>query len=131
MSKEFLTLHVGLGTFKPVHVDDITQYDIHSEEIIIPQSIFATIADYKLGEKNIIPVGTTMVRTLESLPYTYILLYDDLILTDSQRNFRETLTQDITLDQAQKIITPPHNLPLLEGDEGGVFSLSTKLYIMP
>jgi S-adenosylmethionine:tRNA ribosyltransferase-isomerase len=125
ISKQFLTLHVGLGTFKPVHTEDITQYDIHSEQIIVPHDIFATIADYKLGEKNIIPVGTTMIRTLESLPYAYIFLQDNITLTPEQKQFRDIFTHYITPDQAANIIQESFV------SSAASYSFATSLYIYP
>jgi S-adenosylmethionine:tRNA-ribosyltransferase-isomerase (queuine synthetase) len=66
--KEYITLHVGLGTFKGIDTTDIRAYAIHSEAIEVPLGIFATIATLKQEEKRIVAVGTTACRTLESLP---------------------------------------------------------------
>ncbi len=52
----FVTLHVGIGTFRPVHTDDIRHYDIHEETIILSQELFATVARLKLAHKRIIAV---------------------------------------------------------------------------
>ena len=52
----FVTLHVGIGTFRPVHTDDIREYDIHEETIILSQELFATVARLKLAQKRIIAV---------------------------------------------------------------------------
>ena len=59
----FLTLHVGVGTFRPVQVDDITQHRMHSERFSINESTAAAIN----GAKSIIAVGTTTARVLETL----------------------------------------------------------------
>ena len=66
--KEYITLHVGLGTFKGIDVDDIRDYQIHEETIEIEQGIFEKIAAYKKNGQKLIAVGTTVCRTLESLP---------------------------------------------------------------
>ncbi|MEX1013237.1 MAG: tRNA preQ1(34) S-adenosylmethionine ribosyltransferase-isomerase QueA [Waddliaceae bacterium] len=61
----FLTLHVGLGTFKPVKVDDIRNHRMHKERYVItPESAFAINNHSK--ERRQIAVGTTCLRTLES-----------------------------------------------------------------
>jgi S-adenosylmethionine:tRNA ribosyltransferase-isomerase len=63
---EYVTLHVGLDTFKPVEVEDITQHPIHSEWATISSSAARRINDAKLAGGRIIAVGTTTVRTLET-----------------------------------------------------------------
>lgn len=45
--KEYITLHVGLGTFKGIDTTDIREYAIHSEVVEVPTEIFATIAELK------------------------------------------------------------------------------------
>lgn len=63
---EYLTLHVGLGTFRPVKVEDVTKHVMHSEHYIIDESTAQRLNDAKKKGKKIIAVGTTTVRTLES-----------------------------------------------------------------
>lgn len=59
-------LHIGLGTFLPVRVDDITQHKIHSERAALSAENARIINEAKLGGGRIIAVGTTSVRTLET-----------------------------------------------------------------
>jgi len=59
--KYFLTLHVGAGTFKPVEVEDIREHKMHSEFYEIPKDT-AKILD---SDKEIVAVGTTVIRTIE------------------------------------------------------------------
>ncbi len=63
---EELTLHVGAGTFQPVKTDDVSEHVMHTETIIVP---LKTIKHIREKSGNIIAVGTTSVRTLESLYY--------------------------------------------------------------
>jgi S-adenosylmethionine:tRNA ribosyltransferase-isomerase len=60
-----LTLHVGFGTFLPVRADDIRRHSMHSETFTISDESAAIIKAARTGEKKIIAVGTTCVRTLE------------------------------------------------------------------
>ena len=62
----FVTLHVGLGTFRPVKVDDITDHKMHSEHYFIPQKTADLINETKRNGGRVICVGTTSCRTLES-----------------------------------------------------------------
>ena len=56
MEINFTTLHVGLGTFKPVYEQDIRNHKIHRESIIIENLLFQQIYDRKIGNKNLIAV---------------------------------------------------------------------------
>jgi S-adenosylmethionine:tRNA ribosyltransferase-isomerase len=62
----FLTLHVGAGTFQPVRDDDITHHKMHSEHVIVTESLCSRINQCKAQGGRIIAVGTTVVRALES-----------------------------------------------------------------
>lgn len=61
-----VTLHVGLGTFRPVQVDDVLSHHMHSEAYEISKEAAERLNTYKKLGKRIIAVGTTSVRTLES-----------------------------------------------------------------
>ncbi len=62
----YVTLHVGLGTFRPVKEEDITDHDMHSEYCVIPQETADLINRTKAAGARVICVGTTSCRTLES-----------------------------------------------------------------
>ncbi len=64
---EYITLHVGLGTFAPVKTDDITKHKMHAEWVEVEGKLLASIAKAKKEGRRIIAVGTTSVRTLESI----------------------------------------------------------------
>ena len=72
--REEVTLHVGAGTFKPVKSETIEGHEMHTEYISVKRSTIANIQQ-KLG--HIIAVGTTSVRTLESLYYMGVILADN------------------------------------------------------
>ncbi|MGM0419899.1 MAG: tRNA preQ1(34) S-adenosylmethionine ribosyltransferase-isomerase QueA [Bacillota bacterium] len=62
----YLTLHVGLGTFRPVKVDDVEEHDMHSEYYEISAKTAKEISDTMKNGGRIVAVGTTSVRALES-----------------------------------------------------------------
>lgn len=62
----FVTLHVGLGTFRPVNVTDASEHKMHTEWYHISKETAASLNEAKQSGKRIIAVGTTSVRTLES-----------------------------------------------------------------
>ena len=61
-----LTLHVGLGTFNPVEVEDLSKHKMDSEELFINQSAVDIVNQAKLNKKKVCAVGTTVMRGLES-----------------------------------------------------------------
>lgn len=62
----YVTLHVGLGTFRPVKEEEITDHEMHSEYCVIPQETADIINETKRQGGRVICVGTTSCRTLES-----------------------------------------------------------------
>ncbi len=86
-----VTLHVGLGTFRPVKVDDVTQHHMHSEFYMVEEDQAKLINDTKAAGGRVICVGTTSCRTLESATdengilkagsgWTEIFIYPDINL---------------------------------------------------
>ena len=63
----YVTLHVGLGTFRPVKVDDITEHKMHSEHYFVSKDTADIINKTKAAGGRIICVGTTSCRTVESV----------------------------------------------------------------
>lgn len=63
---ETCTLHVGLGTFQPVTVDDLDDHPMHSEYFEVPRKLATAIARARERGKPVLAVGTTVVRSLES-----------------------------------------------------------------
>ena len=66
ISVSFVTLHVGLGTFRPVKEEDIEAHEMHSEFCMIPEETAQIVTDTKKNGGRVIAVGTTSCRTLES-----------------------------------------------------------------
>lgn len=67
----YITLHVGLGTFRPVAVEDVTKHKMHSEYYSMTKEVADTLNTAKKEGKRIIAVGTTTTRTLETIMTKY------------------------------------------------------------
>lgn len=75
----YVTLHVSLGTFRPVYEENIEEHHMHTEEYFVPKIVADKVNEAKLNSKKVICVGTTSVRSIESASYydedkkTYLL----------------------------------------------------------
>ena len=67
----YVTLHVGLGTFRPVKVDEITEHKMHSEHYVVTKQAADIINETKEKGGRVICVGTTSCRTIESVATKY------------------------------------------------------------
>lgn len=65
ISIEYLTLHVGLGTFLPIRSDNVEEHHMHSEWFHIPEQTIKAIEETKKNGHKVVAVGTTVTRTLE------------------------------------------------------------------
>ena len=63
----FVTLHVGLGTFRPVKVDDVEKHNMHSEFYMVSKEVAEKVNKAKDEGRRVVAVGTTSIRTLESV----------------------------------------------------------------
>lgn len=130
--REEVTLHIWLGTFQSVQTDDITKHDIHSERIVIDTGIFGRIAQHKRSQKEITATWTTVMRTLESLPFLRVALGDialgskdeNIVLTDADIAWRDQETQDISLQGTWTFI---HDIVVKDGH----IYFSTKIFLYP
>ena len=67
----YITLHVGLGTFRPVNVEDVTKHVMHSEYYSMDEEVAKKLNEAKEQKRRIIAVGTTTTRTLETIMTKY------------------------------------------------------------
>ncbi len=67
MKLVYLTLHVGLGTFRPVSVDNVDEHEMHSEFYNLSAEAAQTLNQVKDSGSRIVAVGTTSIRTLETI----------------------------------------------------------------
>ena len=121
--KEYITLHVGLGTFKGIDTSDIRDYHIHAETIEIPLDLFSRIYAYKTTNKKLIAVGTTVCRTLESLPSLWKSLDQEMkeIFDSNIIAYWNTLTEDLAPTNWIEHIT--------YHSQTGSLTFSTSIYI--
>ena len=61
-----ITLHVGLGTFRPVEVEDLTKHKMDSEELYVGEETVKLVNNAKLNKRKVCSIGTTVTRALES-----------------------------------------------------------------
>jgi S-adenosylmethionine:tRNA ribosyltransferase-isomerase len=105
INKATVTLHVWIGTFKSVDVEDITKYAIHDEVCEVSFDLFTTIARQKLSKKPLLAVWTTTTRTLESLPYVWKLMDKHALFDQETILYRDSLTNSIDWKQASHYVS--------------------------
>ena len=100
-----VVLHIWLGTFKQVDTESIQDYDIHSEKAEVWWDIFRKIMTIKQSWKPLVAVGTTVTRTLETLPYVRKELQKSnqaLECFDQEtKEYWDTITKSISEEKAQ------------------------------
>lgn len=130
-----LTLHVGAGTFQPVKSDTIGEHEMHSEFIAVPRALIRELAE---SQRRVIAVGTTSVRTLESLYHLGCRLHQGLsadilpqwypylpVVTTQIADTAET-HPDLPVSEAMEAI-----LRHLDATGEDTFIASTRLMIAP
>ena len=95
IDREEITLHVGAGTFKPVKSEEIEGHEMHSEYIVVSRH---TIEKLIRHEGKAIAVGTTSVRTLESLYYIGCKLHNNLDLSEEELHVNQWEPYDTQFD---------------------------------
>lgn len=123
-----LTLHVGAGTFQPVKSDTISGHEMHSEHIYVSRDFLLKLVNHT-GKK--IAVGTTSVRTLESLYWLGIQAYQnhDINFEDLKVTQWEAYTsENATIDFVQAI---QQLIDLLDRNQADHLSASTQIIIAP
>lgn len=125
IAQEELTLHVSAGTFSPVKTEDALAHDMHSEQVVVRRSTVEAL----LSGRTVVAVGTTSVRTLESLYWFGVLLLqnpDALFVID--QNLAMTTPPSETPDKEAAL-----NAVLRHFDRTGLPEVygSTQIYIVP
>ncbi len=107
IKKAFVTLHVGLGTFAPIGAQNFATGKLHEEWFEVPATSTKTILKAKQAGRPIVAVGTTALRTLESVAPTFVSYSYDR--TYMARNVREGISGTTNL-----FIYPPYEFKLVD-----------------
>lgn len=122
-----VTLHVGAGTFQPVKSDHIGEHPMHSEFIAVPRETIRRLAEIKSAGAQVIAVGTTSVRTLESLYHIGCLI--------AQGRWTGEVPQWYPYDESHPQLTVGEALNVLAGylDDNDMDTLiaATRIIIAP
>ena len=125
---EEVTLHVGAGTFRPVSSETIGEHEMHSETIVVRMSCIENLI--KNCNKTIIPVGTTSMRTIESLYWIGLMLIEEGL---EERNLH--LNQWFPYKERESLPSAEESLSTIlkymEMHKMEVFHASTALMIAP
>ena len=129
IDREELTLHVGAGTFKPVKSEEIGGHEMHSEYISVRKQ---TLEKLLRHHASAIAVGTTSVRTLESLYYMGVKLEQNPNLTEEQLHVNQWEPYQLSAEQE---ITPEkaiqNLLDYLKRNDLNTLHTSTQIIIAP
>lgn len=124
---EYVTLHVGAGTFKPVSSETIGGHFMHEEKIVITEDFIRKLL--KNRDKQLIAVGTTVTRTLESLFVVGAKLHlglDNPLLVEQWETYENPAIHEVMLDQSLTAI-----LNYLEEHDTDMLRAATRLIILP
>lgn len=124
IEKSFVTLHVGAGTFMPVKVENALEHPMHSEQMIVTQSLIERLLE---NSEYIVPVGTTSMRSLESLYWLGIkILKEELNLDFIEKLYPYENSTDISIKKSLSAI-----LSYLEEKGIDYWVLNTEILIFP
>ena len=121
-----VTLHVGAGTFRPVKSDTIGEHAMHSEPFSVSRSLIEELIKWKSTGCPVIAVGTTSVRTLESLPYI-----GNAIAKGDTNPYVVTQWDPYTGEEFDTVEALKNILKKLDKEESGHLTASTSIMIAP
>ena len=131
IDREELTLHVGAGTFKPVKSEEIEGHEMHTEFISVRRSTIQKLIDHNASA---IAVGTTSVRTLESLYYMGLKVMQNPDLSEEQLHVAQWEPYEI-VNSEKRIVNSVESLKALaewmDAKEIEVLHSSTQIIIAP
>ena len=128
VDREEITLHVGAGTFKPVKSEEIGGHDMHSEFICVHRSTIEKLIQH--GGHSI-AVGTTSVRTLESLYYVGIKTSLDKSLTEEELHVGQWEPYDDSLPKLTSVESMQAILQYMDANNVNTIHFSTQIIIVP
>ncbi|MDR1975006.1 MAG: S-adenosylmethionine:tRNA ribosyltransferase-isomerase [Bacteroidales bacterium] len=124
----YLTLHVGAGTFKPVKTSNIDEHEMHAEKFSVNRIFLEQLRDALKENRPIISVGTTSMRTLESLYYLAKTIHN----YDSRLEKVPHITQWMPYDGTPAIETPLQTVETLINyiDKNGTDNITARTSVM-
>ena len=127
IARRELTLHVGAGTFQPVKSEHIGEHDMHYEVFAVPRSLLVELIE---GKRTVVAVGTTSVRTLESLYYVGQILAENPDAHGDQLTVRQWMpyTTPCRISTADAL---KHIVDYLDRTGAQTYLGSTQLMIAP
>lgn len=132
VDREEVTLHVGAGTFKPVKSEEIQDHEMHTEYICVHRQ---TIEKLLRHEASAIAVGTTSVRTLESLYYMGVKLENNLDLSEDDLHINQWEPYEGTVAETATNVSPmkamQNILDYLDRHSLSALHSSTQIIIAP
>ena len=129
IDREELTLHVGAGTFKPVKSEEIGDHEMHSEYVSVKRQTLEKLLRYQVSA---IAVGTTSVRTLESLYYMGVKLEHNPELTEEQLHVNQWEPYQLSAEEEISPAKAIQNLlDYLQRNELNTLHSSTQIIIAP
>ncbi len=115
ITREYITLHVGAGTFKPVKSETMQDHEMHGEFFEVTQSTIKHLIEY--AGSNVIAVGTTTLRTIESLYWLGVQLSRQSAV-DSQRSIEQDADRISHLDQWEAYELEKLKVPVKDALQG-------------
>jgi len=129
ITREELTLHVGAGTFKPVKSDEIEGHEMHSEYIVVKRQTIQRLLEH---DGRAIAVGTTSVRTLESLYYIGVKLQGNPDLSEDELHIDQWMPYDYAKGEEIPVMQALGNIDAyMEKNELDALHTSTQIIIAP
>jgi S-adenosylmethionine:tRNA ribosyltransferase-isomerase len=124
---EYVTLHVGAGTFKPVSSETIGGHFMHEEKILITEKFIRKLLDNR--KKKLVAVGTTVTRTLESLFVIGAKMHlglDNLLVVEQWETYDNPAIHEVDVEDALNAI-----LSYLRAHDTDMLRAATRLIILP
>jgi S-adenosylmethionine:tRNA ribosyltransferase-isomerase len=134
VSRAFVTLHVGAGTFQPLRIDDLDAHVMHAERVTVSAATCAAIKKTRAEGGRVIAVGTTVIRALESAALVHSQSISPSQFSEATAAASESQAQDPAAVQAQSGRLPPgasSNLQTAEPTSSPVPSTSEARFSCP
>ncbi|WP_162427495.1 S-adenosylmethionine:tRNA ribosyltransferase-isomerase [Pontibacter pudoricolor] len=126
----YLTLHVGAGTFKPVKADVMEAHEMHAEQLYLTKYFIVQLLEQVAHNKPVIPVGTTSMRSLESLYWLGVKVHQQPVLPQNQLHITQWFAYE-TIDLPTPTIALTALLNYMANYKTDHLHASTQIIIAP